>query len=48
MQMADLVISDGYYDAGYRLTQAVLIIIFIKNIIYKVLIPFDLLIVTCI
>ena len=30
MQMADLVISDGYYDAGYRLTQAVLIILFIK------------------
>ena len=27
MQMADLVISDGYYDAGYRLTRAVLIII---------------------
>ena len=52
MQMADLVISDGYYDAGYRLTRAVLIIIFIKNIIYRICIPglkpFDLLIVTCI
>ena len=35
MQMADLVISDGYYDAGYRLTLAVLIIIFIKNMIYN-------------
>ena len=55
MQMADLVISDGYYDAGYRLTRAVLIIIFIKNMIYKICTnlilrqePFDLLIVTCI
>ena len=52
MQMADLVISDGYYDAGYRLTRAVLIIIFIKNKIYIICIPrqkpFDLLIVTCI
>ena len=36
MQMADLVISDGYYDAGYRLTRALLIIIFIKNIIYRI------------
>ena len=31
MQMADLVISDGYYDAGYRLTLTVLIIVFFKK-----------------